>query len=195
MNFPLQLSFKIAAFAQQISVTEADGNPVCYVRRKILKLKEVVEVFTSKDRVNKLCDIKADKIIDFSATYRFTDINEQNFGAIQRKGMRSLWKSHYLLSLNDEVTMEIREENPWAKVMDGLLGEIPIVGMFTGYMFHPSFLITRIETGEELVRIKKQPAFFEGKFTIEKLGNFDDSEELRLLMSVLMMVCLERRRG
>ncbi len=195
MEFPLQLSFKIAAFAQQIRVTDAAAAPICYVRRKMMKLKEVVEVFTSEDRVQKVCEIKADKIIDFSATYRFTDNNEQNFGAIQRKGMRSLWKSHYLLSLNDEVTMEIREENPWAKVMDGLFGEIPIVGMFTGYMFHPSFLITRIETGEELVRVKKQPAFFEGKFILEKLGDFDESEELRLLMSVLMMVCLERRRG
>ena len=195
MNYPLELSFKIAAFAQQIRVKDAAGSPVCYVRRKIMKLKEVVEVFTSEDRSNKLCEIKADKVIDFSATYRFTDESGRNFGAIQRKGMRSLWKSHYLLSVNDEVDMELHEENPWAKVMDSLLGEVPIVGMFTGYMFHPSFLITRADTGEEVLRIKKQPAFFEGKFTLEKLGEFDQADELRLLMSVLMMVCLERRRG
>ena len=197
MEFPLNLSFKIVALAPQIQVTDASGNSLCYVRQKLLKLKEAVEVFTDSSRSQKLCDLKADRIIDFSAKYRFTDCSSrQEFGSIKRRGMRSLWKSHYEISdANDEIVMEIREENPWAKVVDSLVGEIPIIGVFTGYFFHPSFLISRVDGGTPLIRVKKQPAFWEGKFVLEKLGEFDQTEELRMVMATLMMSLLERRRG
>jgi hypothetical protein len=45
------------------------------------------------------------------------------------------------------------------------------------------------------MRMTKQAAFWEGKFLIEKLGNLSEREELNLVMSYLMMVLLERKRG
>ncbi len=90
--------------------------------------------------------------------------------------------------------MSIREENPWAKVMDGVLGEIPILGFFTGYLFHPAFKVTRPE-GDVVMRLVKQPSFFESTFHIEKMEDVDESEETRILLSLLMMVLLERSKG
>ena len=41
-RFPLELTFKILAIAPQIRVKDAEGNPVLYVKQKLLKLKEHV---------------------------------------------------------------------------------------------------------------------------------------------------------
>lgn len=195
MNFPLNLSFKILAMAPQVNVTDSAGNNICYVRQKIMKFKEQIEVFTDKNKTEKICEIRANKVIDFSATYQFFDANGQPFGAVARKGMKSLWKANYDILDGENVVMNVREENPWIKVVDGLLGQIPIVGAVTGYFFNPSYIISSAATGEALIRIKKTPAFFEGKFVIDKIGSFETDEEMKMVVSTLMIVLLERTRG
>ncbi len=195
MKFPLQLSFKIVALAPQIKVTDADGALVCYVRQKMFKLKEHVEVFSDEGRTHKLCDIVADRVIDFSANYVFEEPGSGPFGAVRRKGMRSIWKAHYEILDHETPELEIHEENGWIKVMDSLVSDIPLIGAFAGYWFNPSYLVTRIDNGQEMVRIAKQPAFWEGRFTLEKLNEFDEGDELRVVLSTLMMILLERGRG
>ncbi|MDF1751561.1 MAG: hypothetical protein P1U89_02180 [Verrucomicrobiales bacterium] len=195
MKFPLQLTFPIISVAQQFTVTDADENTVCYVRQKILKIREAIEVFTDKKRTTKICDIKADRIIDFSATYQFFDTDGKVFGAVARKGMRSIFKAHYEIFENDKADMIINEENPFVKMIDGFIGQIPIVGAFTGLMFHPSYLVADAETGKELIRIRKQSSFFEAKFTLEQLCDLDDDDELRIVLSTIMLVLLEKDRG
>ena len=195
MNFPLNLSFKIIAISRQITVTDANGNGVYYVRQKIMKLKEAIEVFTDSSRKEKVADIKANKIIDWSATYNFFDCNGQQFGAIGRKGMMSLWKAHYEIMEDGEPDMHLQEEKPIVKVIDGLIGEIPIIGFISGFVLNPSYLITDAKTGEAVVRIRKVPSFFESKFVIDKIADFEANDELRVVMSTIMMVLLERDRG
>jgi hypothetical protein len=43
--------------------------------------------------------------------------------------------------------------------------------------------------------LKKQPAFLEGKFVVEKRGDFSEADEGLLLSSVVMTLMLERMRG
>ena len=178
-----------------MKVSDSTGSPVCYVKQKLFKFKEAVEIFTDDTRTEKLCEIKADRVIDFSAKYTFYSNTGEAFGAVRRKGMRSIWKAHYEILDHETPEYEIQEENGWVKVMDSFFSEIPLVGAFAGYLFNPSYLVTRIDTGEEIVRIKKQPAFWEGKFHLEQLGNIDDGDQLRIMLSTLMMILLERSRG
>jgi hypothetical protein len=195
MNYPLSLSFKIVALAPQIFVRDANGTELCYVKQKMFKLREAVKVFTNQQQDTVLCDIKANKIIDWSATYNFVDQAGNEFGAVRRKGMRSLWKAHYQVVDGQDLRFEINEENGWVKVLDGVLGQIPLIGAFTGYFFNPSYIATRPGDETPVMRVAKQPAFWEGKFTIEKIGDLDEQEELALLMAFLMMLLLERSRG
>ena len=90
--------------------------------------------------------------------------------------------------------MTIQEANPWSKVFDSLFGEIPIIGMFTGYVFNPSYNVLR-QNGAAIMRLTKEPAFFEGKFKIEQSAPLGESEETLCLLSLIMMVLLERSRG
>lgn len=196
LQYPLTLSFKILAFASQATVTDASGKTVLYTKQKLLKFKEHVEIWTDKSQATRLAEIKANKVIDWSARYYFTDAYGAPIGSVGRRGWRSLWKAHYE-SFNpgdSSPGFSIQEGNAWVKVMDGFLGEIPILGMFSGYFFHPSYLATRSH-GSPVMRLTKQAAFWEGRFQIEKLGDVTPREELNLFLSFLMMILLERKRG
>ncbi len=195
MNYPLTLSFKLLALASQIYIRDANGNLIGYVKQKLLKLKEDINVFADEGQTQHLFNIKADRIIDFSAKYNFTSASGQSLGSISRKGMRSIFKAHYLIfDENGAQTMEIHEENGWIKVVDSLLGEIPLLGMFTGYFFNPSYIVSRLDN-TQVARLKKQPAFFEGVFQLEPLIQMRNDEETKVMLSVLTMTLLERARG
>ncbi len=196
IQYPLTLSFKILALASQATVKDATGKTVLYTKQKMFKLREHVEIFTDNTRQTLLAEITANKVIDWSARYNFKDAEGHEIGSVGRKGWRSIWRAHYeVFNPGDgESDFTIREENVGAKVMDSLLGQIPILSFFTGYFFHPKYLATR-SSAEGAMRITKQPAFWEGRFTIDKLSELKDREELNLFLSFLMMLLLERKRG
>jgi uncharacterized protein YxjI len=195
MNFPIELSFKLLALASQIYIRDASGNMIGYVKQKMFKLKEDINIFTDESQAQQRFNIKADRVIDFSATYNFTDSRGGQVGSIKRQGMRSIWKANYdIFDPNGNQIFKINEEKGWVKVIDSLVGEIPIVGMFTGLMFHPSYIISR-SNGTPVARLEKQSAFFEGKFQLSSLGQMNETEETQVLLGALTMVLLERQRG
>ena len=165
MQYPLNLSFKIIAVAPQISITDTNGQLLFYVKQKLFKLKEAITVFADQSQTEPVFHISADRVIDWSARYTFTDRNGMQLGAVKRQGMKSLWRARYDVLDQEHPAFTITEENPFAKVMDRLLGEVPIVGVVSGYLFHPSYQVARPD-GTVVLRLKKQPAFFEGKFVI-----------------------------
>jgi uncharacterized protein YxjI len=195
MNYPLKLSFKLLAIASQIYIRDANGQLLGYVKQKLLKLKEDINVFADEQQTQHLYNIKADRVLDFSANYKFTDNRGNVVGSIRRKGMRSIFKAHYEISdPRGAQSMEIREESAWVKVIDAVVGELPIIGMFTGYFFNPAYIVSR-SNGTAIARLQKQPAFFEGVFEVQKLAEISEDEEVRVLLSVLTMTLLERARG
>jgi hypothetical protein len=196
LQYPVTLSFKIFALASQATVTDANGRIVLYTKQKLFKFREHVEIWTDKSQGTRLAEIKANKVIDWSARYFSTDAQGGEIGSVGRRGWRSIWKAHYetFNPGDSNPDFSIQEENAWVKVADSFLSEIPIIGMASGYLFHPSYLATRTN-GQPAMRMTKQPAFFEGRFKIEKLGEMTPREELNLFLSYLMLVLLERRRG
>lgn len=196
IQYPLTLSFKILALASQATVTDANGRVILYTKQKLFKFREHVEIFTDKTRATRLAEIKANKVIDWSARYFFSDSSGGEIGSVGRRGWRSLWRAHYE-SFNpgdSSPDFSIREENAGAKIADALLGEIPILGMLTGFLFHPKYLATRAD-GSQAMRMTKMPAFFEGRFQLDKLADLTPREELNLFLSFMMLILLERRRG
>jgi uncharacterized protein YxjI len=194
VQYPLDLSFKALALGPQVSVKDATGRLVFYVKQKAFKLKEDVTVFADEQQTQPLYRIKADRVLDWSARYDITDPGGASLGAVKRQGMKSLWRSRYEILEGAAPVMTIAEENPWAKVVDSLFGAIPLVGLFAGYLFHPRYAVSRPD-GSVVMRVEKQPAFLEGKFRVDKVLVLGDVEERRVLLSLLMMVLLERARG
>ena len=196
IQYPVTLSFKILALASQATVTDATGRTILYTKQKIFKFREHVEIWTDPSQGTRLAEIKANKVIDWSARYNFTDARGAAIGSVGRRGWRSMWKAHYETFNPGDNTPDfsIHEENAWIKVADSIIGDIPLVGMFSGYFLHPSYLASS-SRGVPAMRMTKQPAFWEGRFQIEKLGEITVREELNLFLSFMMLVMLERQRG
>ena len=197
MKYPLNLKCKIIAISPQIYVTDSHENPVLYVKQKFLKLKEHVELFTDKTKKKKLCDIRASGIIDWSASYDFTDENNNLFGGIKRKGLKSLWRARYEIyssSADGATEFSVSEKSVFTRILDGLFGQIPIIGFLTGYVANPSYLVTD-NSGNTVMELIKQPALWEGKFTIESRSELSAQQQTRILVGLIMMILLEGNRG
>lgn len=189
-QFPLRMSFKVMVVSPQVSVVDAAGKEVLYVKQKAFALKEDVKVFSDQTMSKQLFQIKADKIIDFSANYSITTPEGVKIGNINRKGMKSLWSATYnIFDASGAQVGTLHEDNPWIKVLDSFLSQIPFLGM----LVNPAYLIDF--KGSTVFHLKKLPAVFEGKFELSKTGNTSDDEEKLLLPAIIMALMLERLRG
>jgi len=195
MNFPLNLVFKVFTFAPTIRVTDANGAEVFFVKQKLFKLRDSINVFADSSQSRQVATINADRMIDWSAKFGIAGENGQLVGGVGRKGMRSLWSAHYeVFNATGAHTGTIREENPGAKIMDGIFSEIPFLGMLNGYFFHPRYLLSDLN-GQPVMRLKKMSAFLGGTFQLEQVTPGTPEEDERNILSFLMLVLLERRRG
>ena len=205
LNYPLSLRFKLIALAPRIYVTDAEGVERMFIHQKTWKLKEDILIYNNSDKERVIFRIRADRIIDFSARYTFTQVQqtgeEKILGSVKRKGMRSIWRATYYVDNPEEATTHhIKEDNPWVKVGNSLFESIPVVNMLSGYIFHPAYTCYRGQSREDesqpVMRLDKQAAFFESKYEIDLLEpNVSQDEELRALLGLVMAVQLERRSG
>lgn len=193
MRYPLRFSFKLAALASQIYATDADGNDLFYVKQKLFKLKENIEVFTDKTKQTRLYTVKADRVIDFSPLFTLSDETGSVLGSVKRFGRVSIWRARYELQIGNDLKLNVQEANPWTKVLDGLLSEVPILGLVSGYIFQPRYTISD-SNGKETAELKKLPAFFEGKYALYNVSMDNKDENTQKLFAVLMMVVVLRER-
>lgn len=196
LNYPLDFKFKISTLASDFNITDKNGQPVAYVRQKMFKLKEDVIIFNDESKSKELFRIQANQWIDFNSSYSIKDaISSTSFGRLARKGMRSFWKSTYeILDSGDQQKYTVTEDNAWVKLFDGMVSEIPVVGMFTGYFLNPSYTV-KDANGKEYFRLKKMPSLLGRRFQLDRLIDIADEDESLVILSLLMMVLLERARG
>lgn len=195
LQYPLNFKFKIGTIANDFSITDANGIQIAYVRQKMLKLIEEVIVYNNESKSEVLFKINANKWIDFSAAYIFSAPHGEELGRIVRKGWASIWKARYeIYDKNQNQQYLIQENNAWTKVFDSLIGEIPVLNFFTGYLFNPSYSLKKID-GTPLIRLKKEPSFFGRRFKLDKLSEITPSDEEIILLGFMMMILLERKRG
>lgn len=196
LNYPLDFKFKITTLSSDFNITDKNGNYVAYVRQKLFKLKEDVVIYSDESKSKEFYRIKADRWLDFNASYSMTDLsNNRLFGRLSRKGMRSIWKSTYnIFDETDKQRFTISEDNAWVKVWDNMVGQIPIVGFFTGYFLNPTYTV-KDEQGKEYFKLKKMPSLIGRRFQLDRLIDIDDEDESLIVLSYLMMVLLEQEKG
>lgn len=195
-QYPLALTFKITTLSSDFNVVDAHNRSIFYVRQKMFKLREEVKIFQDDSQSQQLYTIKANQWLDFSAAYNFTNAAGQTLGKIARKGLVSIFKAHYdIYDNNDQLSHTVREENPWAKVFDALIDFVPFLGLLSGYLFHPAYIVTD-KTGKAIARLVKKPSLIGRRFELEKLANFQsETEEESILLGLSMLLLLESDRG
>lgn len=194
LSYPLDARFKFFALSSTIHIRTQSGELVFCVKQKAFKLKEDIRVFADEAQTRPLFTIKADRIIDWSASYTATTDAGVPVCTVRRKGTKSLWRATYEVLVADRLVCTITEKNPWVKVWDGLIQQIPIVGILSCFFFHPVYTVLA-PNGEEILAATKQPSFLEGKFGITSGVALSAELEYPAITGILITLLLERRRG
>ena len=195
LNYPLDLKFVLTTLSSDFNVTDSQGRPVAYARQKLFKLKEDVTIYTDSTRTTEAYRIRADRWLDFNVTFDITDAQGQRLGSLGRKGMKSILKRTYeVFGAGQESLFHIKERNAWTKFIDNMVGEIPIIGMFSGYFLNPTYDVTG-QNGELLFELKKMPSLVGRRFQLNKLIDIDDEKESLVVLSLMMVVLMERATG
>ncbi|MGJ1205261.1 LURP-one-related family protein [Sphingobacterium lactis] len=194
LQYPLHFRFKVTSFANDFTAVDAAGNTIYYVREKIFTFRDRIMVYRDQQKTELLYELVSNKLIDFQQTFTIYDAEQRVVGKVRRKTIRSLWRSTFnLMDPEDRLDHSIKEKNPWTKFLDGLFGELPLIGMLSGYFFNPSYIL-RNDVGEEMFEIKKEPSFFGRKFTVHKITTREIDDE-RFVLSLMLMVIMERSNG
>lgn len=196
LNYPLDFTFKTLAFAPQFSVTDANHGKVAFIKQKLFKFKEEVKVYKTESQVDLQYTINADRWLDWSASYLFETPDGTDVGRVARQGGKSLWKAHYdVIDAAGAQQFTIRERSAATRFFDGLFGEIPIIGLFTGYIFNPTYDIRRMD-GTQVAIFTKEPSAIGRRFKLDRLDQgLEGDQETAVILSLMMMVLLERSRG
>ena len=84
-QFPLDFTFNIGTLSNDFTAVDSRQKTVAYVKQKLFKFKEDVSVFENESKTKVLYKIKADRWIDFSACYSFSDPEGNELGKIGQK--------------------------------------------------------------------------------------------------------------
>ncbi|ULT45201.1 hypothetical protein KRR40_19060 [Niabella defluvii] len=58
LAYPLQFTFKVTTIANDFQAVDAYGNTIAYVREKIFKLKDNVDVYSDESKSQRLFNIR-----------------------------------------------------------------------------------------------------------------------------------------
>ena len=108
-----------------------------------------------------------------------------------------MWRARYEIYSGDSdgaTEFNVSEESVLVRLIYGIFGGIPIIGFLTGYVANPTYIVTD-SSGKAVMRLRKKPALWEGKFSIESLSELSAAQQTRILVGLLMMVLLEKNRG
>jgi hypothetical protein len=193
--YPLTLTFKFLTISSYLKVIDATGHLVAYAKQRAFRLREDVTIFADEQQAQPLYHIKADRIIDIGASYSIATADGRPLGVVRQRGLRTLWKATYdILSDAGSPAAVVHEENAWVKVMDGLVGEVPILGFVLAQWINPTYLIDSAD-GQTVLRLRKRPSLIERSFVLEQVAPLRRRLEPLALPAVLMVVLLERGRG
>ena len=194
-QFPLHVRFKLATLGSRFWLTDANGQTLAYIKQKMLKLKEDIQIFADEQQTTLLYQVKADRVIDLSPVFTVTKADGTKLGSIKRHGGKSFWKASYsVMNYADQEIIKVEEANPWTKILDSLFSEIPFVGMFSGYLLHPRYDFAS-SSGQALGSITKEPAFFEGLYRLDSNGSVTSENQEIMNVALMIVTLMQRLRG
>ena len=176
-----QAKRKFWALAGQVYIYDQSGNPLCYVKQKMFKLKEDITAFTDESMSTPILTIKARQIIDFAAAYDIVDSSTgEKVGAIKRKGFKSIIKDEWLImDPNDNVIAKLTESSGWSALASRLISLIP-----------QKYVIMMPDSNELIAKINQKFTFFTHKFDADFSMDTQGKLNRKLGIGALIMLLL-----
>lgn len=194
-QYPLNFLFKITTVSNDFTATDAAGKTIFFVREKLFKLRDHINVYRDESKKEILYDLVSNKIIDFQQTFTITNSQKEVIGKIRKKTVRSVIKATYhLQDAEGNHIYTIKERNASVRILDFIFDElVPVAGELSGYILNPKYVVTDLD-GNELMEMRKKRSFWGRKFDVNKLTKKPFNEE-QVVLSLILMVIQQRDRG
>ena len=116
----------LTLFGAKFHIFDATGNLIGFCKQKAFKLKEDIRLYSDETMSEERLAINARSMIDISAAYDVVDSQSQvKLGALQRKGLKSLFRDEWiLLDENDQEIGIIKEDSMFAALIRRFLANI-----------------------------------------------------------------------
>lgn len=194
-QYPLNFLFKITTVSNDFTATDAAGKTIFFVREKLFKLRDHINVYRDESKKEILYDLVSNKIIDFQQTFTITNSQKEVIGKIRKKTVRSVIKATYhLQDAEGNHIYTIKERNASVRILDFIFDElVPVAGELSGYILNPKYVVTDLD-GNELMEMRKKRSFWGRKFDVNKLTKKPFNEE-QVILSLVLMIIQQRDRG
>jgi hypothetical protein len=166
-----------------------DGAPLAASEQKAFKLKEDIRVKDGTTEGPEILQIKADRMLDFSAAYKVTDSQTgEHVGTLRRKGWSSLFRDSWeILDAEGIVRGKVTEDSPWKAAVRRT---IEAASLFLPQAFH-------IEIDGQVVGTMKQNFNpFVHKFDVDLSPDTQGLLPRPLAVAtVILLLAIEGRQG
>ena len=191
----LDITMKILTLAPQFYIRDTHGQQVGYIKQKLFRFKEAIDIFSNDQKTTLRYKIASDRVIDFSANYHFISMRDGVIGRTKQHGLRSLWRTEFEILDQTGTRFFIRLNNPMVQFIEGLLSMIPLLGdilnMLSGYFLNPTYTVTTLN-GDEVATMKKLPAFWDGKYEIRASQTVNERDSELIALSLLTLILMQR---
>ncbi len=187
-------TFSILSIGQTVRVTDSLGTQILYVKQKAFRLKTDVVVYADETQTQPVYGIRGDRVMG-SVKYAVTAADGRALGSLQRQWGSFLWSATYrIFDANDVELGTIRQQNPWIRVLHGLVADIPIIGIVGQMFVNPTYLV-EVPVGNPLMRLVKKASFTARTFVIESTAPLRSDVEQVVLPAVITFALMERARA
>ena len=113
--------------------SKEEGELICFVEQKRMKIKEEINFFRDPKKTNKLFSVKAENAFDPRGRYMLLDREGQVISRFKKDFVSSFAQSTYhLMDADTNATGIARERSLWAALFRRYSGFVPVVGDFLG---------------------------------------------------------------
>lgn len=177
-------------FGATFHIYATDGQMLACSKQRAFRLKEDIRVFADENLEEELLQIKADRIIDFSASYSVIDSQTgEHYGSLRRKGWSSLFRDRWeIVDSDDIVRGKITEESGWKAFVRRFAGGLVALLM-------PQTFVLEVE-GERVATMRQNLGLFVHKFQVDL--SHDEAGLLPrplAIAAVVLLLAIEGRQG
>lgn len=180
----------LTLFGAKFHIYNSEDALIGFCKQKAFKFKEDIRVFTDESMTSERLAIKARQVIDFSSAYDVIDSKtNEKLGALQRKGLKSLFRDSWIvLDEQDHEIGKVEEDSMAKAFIRRIVSEVIPPSLLLPQSFH-----LRDADGHELASFRTHFNPFVHKLTVTVHPD-GDINPLLVLAAGILLVAIEGRQ-
>lgn len=174
---------KVLSVGHKYSIENNRGQLVGFCKQKILKMKEDIRIYKSRDMEEELFRIKQENILDFSGTFKVVDSKTgETIGYLGRKGVKSMVKDEWTLMDPNKNQIGTAKEDSLLKALIRRY-----ILKFLPYNYKISL------GGQKIGNYKEKFTLLKDIYNLDLSGDVNFNLDRRLMLSIA--ICLDAIEG